>query len=156
WGRSCRLPVGKAGGIIGSSRPLCIPQIARKGTSWGTGLAPHPLAQGHVQPGQIASHNSLALELAEDVVDRRSQRKAVTRHIALRTSSPRPWPTFVTIQLTLKRLARASASAASWNEILDVNLMSYVFCAKAAVPLMRRNKDGAIVRRQAQTGIDIV
>jgi NAD(P)-dependent dehydrogenase (short-subunit alcohol dehydrogenase family) len=36
-------------------------------------------------------------------------------------------------------------SAASWNEILDVNLMSYVFCAKAAVPLMRRNKGGAIV-----------
>jgi 2-hydroxycyclohexanecarboxyl-CoA dehydrogenase len=37
------------------------------------------------------------------------------------------------------------ASAASWNEILNVNLMSYVFCAKAAVPLMRRNKSGAIV-----------
>ena len=32
------------------------------------------------------------------------------------------------------------ASAASWNEILNVNLMSYVFCAKAAVPLMRGNK----------------
>jgi 2-hydroxycyclohexanecarboxyl-CoA dehydrogenase len=26
------------------------------------------------------------------------------------------------------------ASAASWNEILSVNLMSYAFCAKAAVP----------------------
>jgi len=37
------------------------------------------------------------------------------------------------------------ASAASWNEILNVNLMGYVFCAKAAVPLMRRNKGGAIV-----------
>src|SRR6202047_3525762 len=37
------------------------------------------------------------------------------------------------------------ASAASWNEILNVNLMSYVFCAKAAVPLMRRSKGGAIV-----------
>ena len=40
------------------------------------------------------------------------------------------------------------ASAASWNEILSVNLMSYVFCAKAAVPLMRGNKGapgGAIV-----------
>src|ERR1700740_2961171 len=37
------------------------------------------------------------------------------------------------------------ASAASWNEILSVNLMGYVFCAKAAVPLMRRNKAGAIV-----------
>src|SRR5271167_1070662 len=34
---------------------------------------------------------------------------------------------------------------ASWKEILDVNLMGYVFCAKAAVPLMRRNKGGAIV-----------
>jgi NAD(P)-dependent dehydrogenase (short-subunit alcohol dehydrogenase family) len=32
------------------------------------------------------------------------------------------------------------ASAASWNEILGVNLMSYAFCAKAAVPLMRGNK----------------
>jgi 2-hydroxycyclohexanecarboxyl-CoA dehydrogenase len=35
------------------------------------------------------------------------------------------------------------ASAASWNEILNVNLMSYAFCAKAAVPLMRRNQGGA-------------
>jgi NAD(P)-dependent dehydrogenase (short-subunit alcohol dehydrogenase family) len=37
------------------------------------------------------------------------------------------------------------ASAANWTEILSVNLMSCVFCAKAAVPLMRRNKGGAIV-----------
>ena len=37
------------------------------------------------------------------------------------------------------------ASAASWQEILSVNLMSYAFCAKAAVPLMRANKGGAIV-----------
>src|ERR1700735_4330186 len=37
------------------------------------------------------------------------------------------------------------ASAESWGEILNVNLMSYVFCAKAAVPLMRSNKGGAIV-----------
>lgn len=37
------------------------------------------------------------------------------------------------------------ASAASWNEILNVNLMSYAFCAKAAIPLMRRDKGGAIV-----------
>ncbi|MBL0900174.1 MAG: SDR family oxidoreductase [Reyranella sp.] len=37
------------------------------------------------------------------------------------------------------------ASAASWREILDVNLLSYAFCAKAAVPLMRANKGGAIV-----------
>src|SRR4029077_4667768 len=38
-----------------------------------------------------------------------------------------------------------AASAASWNEILSVNLMSYVFCAKAAVRLMRGEKRGAIV-----------
>ena len=37
------------------------------------------------------------------------------------------------------------ASAASWNEILNVNLLSYAFCAKAAVPLMRRNNGGSIV-----------
>jgi len=37
------------------------------------------------------------------------------------------------------------ASAASWNEILNVNLLSYAFCAKAAVPLMRRAGGGAIV-----------
>src|ERR1700722_8729107 len=30
-------------------------------------------------------------------------------------------------------------------DILNVNLMSYVYCAKAAVPLMRLNKGGAIV-----------
>src|SRR6202047_557966 len=30
-------------------------------------------------------------------------------------------------------------------DILIDNLMGYVFCAKAAVPLMRRNKSGAIV-----------
>src|SRR3981081_4333990 len=34
------------------------------------------------------------------------------------------------------------ASAASWNEILNVNLMSYVFCAKAAVPLLRSTTGG--------------
>jgi NAD(P)-dependent dehydrogenase (short-subunit alcohol dehydrogenase family) len=32
-----------------------------------------------------------------------------------------------------------AASAASWNESLSANLMSYTFCAKAAVPLMRRD-----------------
>ena len=37
------------------------------------------------------------------------------------------------------------ASATSWNEILNINLMSYAFCAKAAVPLMRRGNGGAIV-----------
>ncbi|HET6182689.1 MAG TPA: SDR family oxidoreductase [Acetobacteraceae bacterium] len=38
-----------------------------------------------------------------------------------------------------------AASAASWNEIISVNLLSYAFCAKAAVPLMRRGNGGAIV-----------
>ena len=37
------------------------------------------------------------------------------------------------------------ASAESWNEILNVNLLSYAFCAKAAVPLMRNAGGGAIV-----------
>src|ERR1043166_6005151 len=37
------------------------------------------------------------------------------------------------------------ASAASWNEILNVNLVGYVVCAKGAVPLLRRNKGAAIV-----------
>ncbi len=37
------------------------------------------------------------------------------------------------------------ASAASWNEILNVNLMSYAFCAKAAIPLLRRNKEGGAI-----------
>src|ERR1700743_1581225 len=37
------------------------------------------------------------------------------------------------------------ASAASWTKILNVNLLSYAFCAKAAVPLMRRAGGGAIV-----------
>src|ERR1700751_341710 len=36
------------------------------------------------------------------------------------------------------------ASGATWNEILNVNLMSHAFCAKAAVPLMRRNEGGAM------------
>jgi NAD(P)-dependent dehydrogenase (short-subunit alcohol dehydrogenase family) len=36
-----------------------------------------------------------------------------------------------------------AASAESWNEILNINLMSYAFCAKAAVPLMRRNMGDA-------------
>jgi NAD(P)-dependent dehydrogenase (short-subunit alcohol dehydrogenase family) len=37
------------------------------------------------------------------------------------------------------------AGTASWNEILNVNLLSYAFCAKAAVPLMRQAGGGAIV-----------
>ena len=36
-----------------------------------------------------------------------------------------------------------ASTASSRTEILDVNLMSYVNCAKAAVPLMRLNKGGA-------------
>jgi 2-hydroxycyclohexanecarboxyl-CoA dehydrogenase len=37
------------------------------------------------------------------------------------------------------------ASVDSWNEILSVNLMSFVNCAKAAVPQMRKTGGGAIV-----------
>jgi NAD(P)-dependent dehydrogenase (short-subunit alcohol dehydrogenase family) len=37
------------------------------------------------------------------------------------------------------------ASNESWNEVLDVNLKSFAFCAKAAVPLMRMNGGGSIV-----------
>jgi hypothetical protein len=37
------------------------------------------------------------------------------------------------------------ASEANRNEILNINPMSYVFCAKAAVPPMRRDGGGAIV-----------
>jgi 2-hydroxycyclohexanecarboxyl-CoA dehydrogenase len=37
------------------------------------------------------------------------------------------------------------ASAESWDEILGVNLKSYAFCAKAAVPIMRRGGGGSIV-----------
>src|SRR6267154_2777820 len=48
-------------------------------------------------------------------------------------------------EATVRRFVAGEASAASWNEILGVNLMSYVFCAKAAVPLMRRDEGGAIV-----------
>ena len=37
------------------------------------------------------------------------------------------------------------ASAASWDEILGVNLKGYAFCAKAAIPLIRRAGGGSIV-----------
>ena len=37
------------------------------------------------------------------------------------------------------------ASAESWQQILGVNLMSYAFCAKAAVPLMKKAGKGSIV-----------
>ncbi len=37
---------------------------------------------------------------------------------------------------------REEPSPVSWNEILCVNLMSYIFCAKAAVPLMRKGGGG--------------
>ena len=37
------------------------------------------------------------------------------------------------------------ASAESWDEILGVNLKGYVFCAKAAIPLMRSVGGGSIV-----------
>lgn len=37
------------------------------------------------------------------------------------------------------------ASAESWDAILDVNLKSYAFCAKAAIPAMRQVGGGSIV-----------
>lgn len=37
------------------------------------------------------------------------------------------------------------ASAESWDEILGVNLKSYAFCAKGAIPAMRKTGGGAIV-----------
>ena len=37
------------------------------------------------------------------------------------------------------------ASAESWDEILGVNLKGYAFCAKAAIPEMRRTGGGSIV-----------
>lgn len=37
------------------------------------------------------------------------------------------------------------ASAESWDQILAVNLKSFAFCAKAAIPLMRRTGGGSIV-----------
>lgn len=37
------------------------------------------------------------------------------------------------------------SSAESWAEVLGVNVMGYAFCAKAAIPLMRRGGGGAIV-----------
>jgi 2-hydroxycyclohexanecarboxyl-CoA dehydrogenase len=37
------------------------------------------------------------------------------------------------------------ATAESWDEILRINLMSYAFCAKGAIPAMRRAGSGSIV-----------
>ena len=37
------------------------------------------------------------------------------------------------------------ASTESWDTILGINLMGYVFCAKAAIPAMRRVGGGSIV-----------
>src|SRR5213596_1113128 len=37
------------------------------------------------------------------------------------------------------------ASAESWDEILGVNLKGYVFCAKAAIPVIRQGGGGSIV-----------
>ena len=37
------------------------------------------------------------------------------------------------------------ATAESWDEILSVNLKSYAFCAKGAIPAMRRAGGGSIV-----------
>jgi 2-hydroxycyclohexanecarboxyl-CoA dehydrogenase len=37
------------------------------------------------------------------------------------------------------------ATAESWDEILSVNLKSYAYCAKGAIPAMRRARGGSIV-----------
>jgi NAD(P)-dependent dehydrogenase (short-subunit alcohol dehydrogenase family) len=37
------------------------------------------------------------------------------------------------------------ASSESWDELLGVNLKSYIYCAKAAIPEMRKAGGGAIV-----------
>lgn len=48
------------------------------------------------------------------------------------------------------------ASAESWDTLLGVNLKSYAFCAKAAIPAMRRTGGGSIVNmasvRSVMTG----
>ncbi len=48
------------------------------------------------------------------------------------------------------------ASAESWDTLLGVNLKSYAFCAKAAIPAMRKTGGGAIVNmasvRSVMTG----
>ncbi len=48
------------------------------------------------------------------------------------------------------------ASAESWDTLLGVNLKSFAFCAKAAIPAMRKNGGGAIVNmasvRSVMTG----
>ena len=41
--------------------------------------------------------------------------------------------------------AVVEASAESWDEILGVNLKGYVFCAKAAIPVIRQAGGGSIV-----------
>jgi NAD(P)-dependent dehydrogenase (short-subunit alcohol dehydrogenase family) len=37
------------------------------------------------------------------------------------------------------------ATAESWDTLLNINLKSYVFCAKAAIPAMRKSGGGSIV-----------
>ena len=65
------------------------------------------------------------------------------------------------IQKTLERFGRLNAlvnnagirlyqtvvdaTAESWDEILSVNLKSYAYCAKGAIPAMRRSGGGSIV-----------
>jgi len=41
---------------------------------------------------------------------------------------------------------------ADWRRVVDVNLVGYFHCAKAAVPLMRRRKSGAIIQINSKSG----
>ena len=39
-----------------------------------------------------------------------------------------------------------------WRRVIDVNLVGYLHCAKAAVPLMRRQKSGVIIQINSKSG----
>src|SRR5271169_2890061 len=61
-------------------------RLAVENRSRRAGPPAHPLAQGHVQLGPDRLPHFLPLELAEDVVDRRARRKAVTRQVTPRAT----------------------------------------------------------------------
>ena len=41
---------------------------------------------------------------------------------------------------------------AAWRRVIDVNLIGYFHCAKAAAPLMRRQKSGVIIQINSKSG----
>ena len=45
------------------------------------------------------------------------------------------------------------ATAESWDEILGVNLKSYAYCAKGAIPAMRRAGGGSIINISSTAGL---